>query len=45
MAILEDYAVSFRYPGATANKHDAKNAYQAAGRVRQFIRQRLGLPD
>jgi len=40
---LEDYSVSFRYPGDFADKDEAKAAYQAAKVVRGFVRQRLGL--
>ena len=40
---LDRYAVRFRYPGETANKEEAKAAYQSAVAVRQHIRARLGL--
>ena len=40
---LDRYAVRFRYPGETANKEEAKAAYQSAMAVRQLIRARLGL--
>ena len=41
--ILEGFAVQFRYPGLNADKVNARQAYQAARAVRQFIRPRLGL--
>ena len=40
---LEDYSVRFRYPGNFAEKDEAQSAYAAAGTVRKFIRQKLGL--
>ena len=41
--VLEDYAVRFRYPGDLAEKDQAQAAYAAAGTVRKFVRQKLGL--
>jgi len=41
--ILEGYAVKFRYPGESAEKWEAKEAYQATQNVRQAIRAKLGL--
>jgi len=41
--VLEDYAVEFRYPGLIAEKGEAQSAFEAAQRVRMFVRQRLGL--
>jgi HEPN domain-containing protein len=43
LEVLEDYAVRFRYPGDLAEKDEAQAAYAAAGTVRKFIRQKLGL--
>jgi HEPN domain-containing protein len=43
LEVLEDYSVRFRYPGETAEKGDAQSAYAAAGTVRKFARQKLGL--
>jgi HEPN domain-containing protein len=43
LEILEDYSVRFRYPGHFAEKDEAQSAYAAAGAVRKFIRQKLGL--
>ena len=40
---LEDYSVRFRYPGHFAEKDEAQAAYNAAGTVRKFIRQKLRL--
>ena len=42
---LEGYALKFRYPGETADKVEAKAAYNSAQAVRAFIRARLGFPD
>ena len=43
LVTMERYAVQGRYPGETAEKEDAQSAYAAAGTVRKFIRQKLGL--
>jgi HEPN domain-containing protein len=43
LQVLEDYAVRFRYPGHFAEKDEAQAAYAAAGTVRKFARQKLGL--
>jgi HEPN domain-containing protein len=43
LEILEDYSVRFRYPGHFAEKAEAQAAYAAAGAVRKFARQELGL--
>ena len=43
LEVLEDYAVRFRYPGDLAEKSEAQAAYAAAGTVRKFVRQKLGL--
>ena len=43
LEVLEDHAVRFRYPGDFAEKDEARSAYAAAGTVRKFIRQRMGL--
>lgn len=43
LEVLEDYSVRFRYPGHFAEKDEAKTAYAAAGTVRKFARQKLGL--
>ena len=40
---MERYAVRGRYPGEIAEKEDAQSAYAAAGTVRKFIRQKLGV--
>jgi HEPN domain-containing protein len=42
-AVLEGYAVQFRYPGLSANKADAKAALTASDTVCMFIRKKLGL--
>jgi HEPN domain-containing protein len=43
VAQLTNYAVAFRYPGTTASKADARNAFAHAKLVRQIARQSLGL--
>lgn len=43
LEVLEDYSVRFRYPGHFAEKDEAQAAYAAAGTVRKFARQKLGL--
>ncbi len=40
---LNGYATRFRYPGETADKTEAKTAYQSALTVRNVIRARLGI--
>jgi HEPN domain-containing protein len=43
LVALERYSVRVRYPGISAEKQDAKAAYQAVKVVREFVRQKLGL--
>jgi HEPN domain-containing protein len=43
LEVLEEYAVRFRYPGHFAEKDEAQAAYAAAGAVREFSRQKLGM--
>jgi hypothetical protein len=43
LLLLNDYAVDFRYPGATATRDDARAAGKAMRTVRAFVRQKLGL--
>jgi HEPN domain-containing protein len=38
---LEDYAVLYRYPGASADQSDAEIAFQDAKNVRTFMRVKL----
>ncbi|MFI5381352.1 MAG: HEPN domain-containing protein [Tepidisphaerales bacterium] len=40
---LTDYAVVSRYPGTTADRRAATDAFQAASRLREFARNSLGL--
>lgn len=40
---LENYAVAIRYPGASASVELAESAFDAAERVRKFIRSKLGI--
>ena len=41
---LDRFAVRFRYPGETADRLEAKTAFNSAVVVRQFTRPKLGLP-
>jgi HEPN domain-containing protein len=41
---LSDFAVDYRYPGATAVKADAVQAIKSCRRIRKTIRPSLGLP-
>ena len=43
LEVLENHAVQFRYPGIFAEKDEAQSAYAAAGTVRTFVRQKLGV--
>jgi HEPN domain-containing protein len=40
---LEGYAVQFRYPGQSADRQEAREAYEAVNTVRDNIRIKLGL--
>ncbi len=41
--MLEGYAVQFRYPGQSASRTEAKDAVKAAGTIRSFVRNKLGI--
>lgn len=41
---LLPYAVAFRYPGEEATREDSQRAVKAMKKVREIIRERLGLP-
>lgn len=41
---LLPYAVAFRYPGDEATREDSQKAAKAMKKVREIIRERLGLP-
>jgi HEPN domain-containing protein len=43
LVTMERYSVRVRYPGKFAEKDEAQAAYAAAGTVRKFARQKLGL--
>ncbi len=43
LVIMERFSVRTRYPGESAEKEDAQAACAAAGTVRKFTRQKLGL--
>ncbi len=42
---LDRYAVIYRYPGESADKSEAKSAFQAAKQVRTFMRARLQITE
>jgi HEPN domain-containing protein len=44
MAAITDYAVEVRYPGRTIAPAEAQSLLRATTRIRDVIRQRLGLP-
>jgi HEPN domain-containing protein len=44
VAVLNPYAVGYRYPGLTATKADAKAAIKDCKEVRRVIRTAFGLP-
>jgi len=43
LLVLNPFSVRFRYPGDRATKEDAREAFQAAKRIRTTFRIRLGL--
>jgi|ERR1051325_6678233 HEPN domain-containing protein len=43
LVTMERFSVRVRYPGKFAEKDEAQSAYAAAGTVRKFARQKLGL--
>ena len=43
VAAITDYAVEVRYPGRTASSAEAQRLLRAAARIRDLIRERLGL--
>jgi HEPN domain-containing protein len=43
LVTMERYSVRVRYPGEIAEKEDAQSAYAAAGIVRAFAKQKLGM--
>jgi HEPN domain-containing protein len=42
---LDRYAVRYRYPGASAERAEAKEAVRIARQIRAILRQKLGLHD
>ena len=42
---MDRYAVRYRYPGESADKDEARQAFRAVKVVRTFVREKLGLPD
>ena len=45
LLLLNDYAVSFRYPGESATRDEARAAVKALRTVRAFVRAELRLSD
>lgn len=43
LVVMERFSVRVRYPGKFAEKDEAQSAYAAAGTVRKFVRQKLGV--
>jgi len=43
LVTMERFSVGVRYPGEMAEKEDAQSAFAAAGTVRTFVRQKLGV--
>ena len=41
---ISEHAVAFRYPGKAATDADAQHAVETCVRVRQTVREKLGLP-
>ncbi len=45
LVLLDRYAVRYRYPGASADRTEARRAFQTARAFRAFARGKLGQPD
>jgi HEPN domain-containing protein len=43
LILLDVYSVRYRYPGESADRDEARTAYRAIRRVRDFVRQKLGV--
>jgi hypothetical protein len=43
LVLLDRYSVSYRYPGDSAGKDEARLAFRAATNVRSFTRAKLGV--
>jgi HEPN domain-containing protein len=43
LVVLDRYAVSYRYPGESAGKDEARLAFRAVTDVRRFVRDKLGV--
>lgn len=41
---MDRYSVRFRYPGESADKEEARRAFETSKLVRRFMRAKLGLP-
>ena len=45
LILLDTYAVRYRYPGDSADRDEARQAWGTIRAFRAFARQRLGLPS
>ena len=43
LVLLDRFAVQYRYPGETADKAEARQAFRAVTAVRSFVRGKLGI--
>jgi hypothetical protein len=43
LVVLDRYSVSYRYPGESAGKDEARAAFRAVTTVRDFMRAKLGI--
>jgi len=44
LVLLDRYSVSYRYPGESAGKDEARLAFRAVTEVRRSVRDKLGIP-
>lgn len=45
LILLDRYAVRYRYPGESADRGEARQAFRAVTQVRAFVREKLGVPE
>lgn len=43
LSSLEGYAIAIRYPGVVVSAELAEDAFESAGRIREFVRAKLGI--
>jgi HEPN domain-containing protein len=43
LEVLDPYAIDVRYPGQPSTREEAREAFEAAKKVRRFVRGKLGL--